>query len=150
VEALRDQVTADNGLSMVAPDVDQDVVGHVMFTRALLDAPRRLVEVQVLSPVAVLPARQNHGIGTALIKAGLQVMTDRSVRVVFLEGDPGYYSRLGFVAGAPLGFRKPSLRIPEPAFQALRLPTHEPWMTGTLVYSETFWQLDAVGLRDDE
>lgn len=149
VEALRDQVTAGNGLSMVATDVDQDVVGHVMFTRALLDAPRRLVEVQVLSPVAVLPARQNHGIGTDLIKAGLQVMTDRSVPVVFLEGDPGYYSRLGFVAGAPLGFRKPSLRIPDPAFQALRLPTHEPWMTGTLVYSETFWQLDAVGLRDD-
>jgi putative acetyltransferase len=28
------------------------------------------------------------------------------------------------------------------------LPVHEPWMTGTLVYSEIFWRLDAVGLRD--
>ncbi len=149
VEALRAQITGDSGLSMVATDDDQDVVGHVMFSAALLDAPRRLVEVQVLSPVAVLPAVQDRGIGTALVEAGLQIMLDRSVPVVFLEGDPGYYSRLGFVAGAPLGFRKPSLRIPDPAFQALRLPTHEPWMTGTLVYPETFWRLDAVGLRDD-
>jgi putative acetyltransferase len=150
VDALRDQFTSGNGVSLVAVDENQEVVGHVMFTRGMLDAPRRLVEVQVLSPLAVRPARQNLGIGTALINAGLQVMVERSVPVVFLEGDPGYYSRLGFAPGAPQGFRKPSLRIPDPAFQALRLPEHEPWMTGTLVYAETFWRLDAVGLRDDE
>ena len=75
-------------------------------------------------------------------------MVKRSVPVVFLEGNPGYYSRLGFVGGAQQGFRKPSLRIPDAAFQAVRLPAHESWMTGTLVYSEPFWRLDAVGLRD--
>ena len=150
VDALRDQITSDNGVSLVAVDENRDVVGHVMFTRSLLDAPRRLVEVQVLGPLAVLPARQNLGVGAALIKAGLQLMVERSVPVVFLEGAPGYYSRLGFTAGAPQGFRKPSLRIPDRAFQALRLPEHQPWMTGTLVYAETFWRLDAVGLRDGE
>lgn len=129
-------------------DADGDVVGHVMFTRGLLDAPLRLVEVQVLSPVAALPVRQGRGIGSALIRAGLEIMIERSVSVVFLEGDPGYYSRLGFAAGAEQGFRKPSLRIPDAAFQAVRLPHHQPWMTGTLVYSETFWRHDAVGLRD--
>ncbi|MBB3676435.1 hypothetical protein [Modestobacter versicolor] len=66
---------------------------------------------------------------------------------VFLEGDPAYYGRLGFVAGAGLGFRRPSLRIPEPAFQAVLLPAHEPWMTGTFVYPDVFWRHDAVGLR---
>lgn len=147
VDALREHITSNSGVSLVAVD-EQDVIGHVMFTRSLLDAPRRLVEVQVLSPVAVLPARQRQGVGAALVRAGLRVMVERSVPVVFLEGDPRYYSRLGFAAGAPQGFRKPSLRIPDPAFQALRLPDHEPWMTGTLVYSETFWRLDAVGLRD--
>ncbi len=97
-------------------DADGNVVGHVMFTRGLLDALQRLVEVQVLSPVAVLPVRQGRGIGSALIRAGLEVMIERSVSVVFLEGDPGYYSRLGFAAGAEQGFRKPSLRIPDAAF----------------------------------
>ena len=45
------------------------------------------------------------------------------------------------------GFRKPSLRIPDAAFQVIRFATHQPWMTGTLVYPEAFWALDCVGLR---
>jgi len=51
-------------------------------------------------------------------------------------------------AAAELGFRKPSLRIPDAAFQALPMPAYEPWMTGTLVYSHVFWEHDAVGLRE--
>ena len=42
-----------------------------MFTRSLLDAPRRLVDVQVLSPLGVLPEHQRQGIGSALVRAGL-------------------------------------------------------------------------------
>jgi putative acetyltransferase len=148
VDDLRALVSADDGLSMVA-EVDGAVSGHVMFTRSLLDARRRLVDVQVLSPLAVPPAKQGQGIGSALIRHGLQVMSERGVPAVFLEGDPGYYRRWGFRAGAPLGFRKPSLRIPDAAFQVMLLPAYEPWMTGTLVYSEVFWRHDAVGLRDD-
>jgi len=126
------------------------VLGHVLFTRSLLDAPCCLVEVQVLSPAAVLPQRQGEGIGSSLISHGLQAFAERQVPLVFLEGPPSYYSRLGFRPGAELDFRKPSLRIPDAAFQVLALPAYEPWMTGTLVYSAPFWEYDAVGLRDDE
>ena len=84
------------------------------------------------------------------MRAGLQEMTARDVPVVFLEGDPAYYRRLGFVAGADHGFRRPSLRIPGPAFQVVLLPAYEPWMTGTHVYAEAFWRHDAVGLRDPD
>jgi putative acetyltransferase len=119
-----------------------------MFTQSLLDAPRRLVPVQVLSPIGVLPAWQRQGIGTAMIRRGLDLLTERGVPLVFLEGPPEYYSRLGFQPGGSQGFRKPSLRIPDPAFQVMRLPSYEPWMTGTLIYAEAFWRHDAVGLRD--
>ena len=118
-----------------------------MLTRSLLDAPRRLVDVQVLSPVAVLPEYQGQDIGSALIRDDLVIMAERSVPVVFLEGLPAYYSRFGFAPGAEQGSRKPSLRIPDVAFQAIRLPAFEAWMSGTLVYSDTFWRHDAVGLR---
>ena len=59
------------GLSFVA-DIDDTVVGHVMFTRSILDAPKRLVDVLVLSPLSVLPEHQRHGVGTALAAYGLQ------------------------------------------------------------------------------
>ena len=147
VDELRSAVSSRDGLSLVAEDAGV-VVGHVMLTRSLLDAPRRLVDVQVLSPLAVLPGHQRAGIGSSLVRRGLRVMAERSVPVVFVEGPPAYYSRLGFGAGAEQGFRKPSLRIPDAAFQALPLPAYRPWMTGTLVYAETFWRHDCVGLRD--
>ena len=148
VDELRRAATPRDALSLVALEADE-VVGHVLFTRSLLDAPPRLVDVQVLSPVGVLPERQNQGIGSALIRQGLAMLAERGVPLVFLEGAPGYYSRLGFEPGADHGFRKPSLRIPDAAFQMVRLPAYEPWMTGTLVYSHVFWDYDAVGLRDE-
>ncbi len=147
VDDLRAGFGEGEGIALVAEHGD-DVVGHVMFTPSLLDAPRRLVSVYVLSPVGVLPAWQKRGVGSALIRRGLEILAERAVPVVFFEGAPQYYSRFGFEPGAGQGFRKPSLRIPDAAFQALRLPSYEPWMTGTLVYSETFWRHDAVGLRD--
>jgi putative acetyltransferase len=146
VDDLRDALAKDEGLSLVAEHGDE-VVGHLMFTSSLLDAPRRLVAVQVLSPVGVLPAWQKRGAGSAMIRRGLEILTERAVPVVFVEGPPQYYSRFGFEPGAEQSFRKPSLRIPDAAFQALRLPSYEPWMTGTLVYSEAFWRNDSVGLR---
>ena len=91
---------------------------------------------------------QGQGIAGALIGRGLEILSARRVPAVFLEGDPRYYGRLGFVSAKPLGFRKPSLRIPDAAFQVRMLPAHEPWMTGTVVYHDAFWRHQAVGLRD--
>jgi len=147
VGALRETITPGDGLSLVA-EQDGQVVGSVLFTRSLLDAPRRPVDVQVLSPLAVEPGHQKSGIGSALVRRGLEVLAERSVPLVFLEGDPAYYSRFGFARAGDLGFRKPSLRIPDAGFQAVKLPAYEPWMTGTLVYAEPFWRYDVVGPRE--
>jgi putative acetyltransferase len=150
VSDLRRRVSAAAGLSLVAQHGGWDageLVGHVMFTPAVLDAPRQLVTVEVLSPLAVLPQWQRRGVGGALVRHGIEILAARSVPLVFLEGDPGYYSRLGFVSGGRLGYRRPSLRIPPAAFQAMRLPACQAWMTGTLVYPEVFWNHDLVGRR---
>ncbi|MEU8262359.1 N-acetyltransferase [Micromonospora sp. NPDC048999] len=145
VDALRRD--DPNALSFVSEEADE-VVGHVMFSQCLLDAARRTVGVASLSPLAVAPEWQRRGIGSALIRRGLQELDERGVPLVFLEGDPRYYSRAGFGPAVEHGFRKPSLRIPDWAFQVVKLSAYEPWMTGTFVYSETFWRHDCVGVRD--
>lgn len=133
--------------SLVADD-GGDVVGHVQLTRAWLDARERLVEVPVLSPLSVRPDRQRGGIGRALVAAAVEAAAADGAPAVFLEGDPGYYSRLGFARASDHGFTRPSVRIPDAAFQVVVLPAREPWMTGAVVYAEAFWVLDCVGLRD--
>ncbi|MEP9365371.1 N-acetyltransferase [Nocardioides sp. CN2-186] len=128
--------------------VDGTVVGHVQLSRSWVDARRELVGVLVLSPLSVSPAHQGSGIGTALLSAAVAEAERLGAPAVFLEGDPGYYGSRGWSPATPLGFTRPSVRIPEPAFQVVVLPAHETWMTGALVYCEPFWALDCVGLRD--
>jgi len=134
-------------LSFVA-EQDGRVVGHVAFTRGWLDAPQRLVEVLVLSPLSVLPSSQGTGVGSALVRRTLELLQDRPEPLVFLEGSPSYYGRLGFRPGGPHGFTAPSTRIPPAAFQFAVLPSYQGWMTGALVYPDAFWEHDSVGLRD--
>ena len=147
VGQLRATIPPASCLSLVASD-DGTIVGHVMFSRGFLDATPSLVEVEVLSPLAVAGSHRRRGIGAELVANGVKVLADRGVPAVFLEGDPRYYGRLGFEPALPRGFGKPSDRIPDEAFQVLVTNTHEPWMTGALVYPEAFWLNDLVGLRD--
>jgi putative acetyltransferase len=146
VDALRVAAAPLPPISLVAT-VDGRVVGHVLLSACRLDAPRRLVDVLSLSPLAVHPDHQRKGIGTRLIEHALAEADRRRVPLVFLEGSPRYYGARGFETASAAGFRSPSLRIPDAALQVARLSAYEPWMTGTFVYSEAFWALDAVGLR---
>jgi putative acetyltransferase len=145
VSAMRESV-AWLGLSFVG-EQDGEVVGHVSYTRAWVDAPDRVVDVLVLSPVSVRPDRQRQGIGSSLVTGTLELMRERDEPLVFLEGDPRYYARLGFEPAGPWGFTAPSVRIPEHAFQAVRLPSYDDALTGALVYPDVFWRHDCVGLR---
>jgi putative acetyltransferase len=146
-DALRRAAAPLPPISLVA-DAGGQVVGHVLLSASRLDAPRRLVDVMVLSPLGVRPEWQRRGIGTALVEHALAAAEGSGVPLVFLEGSPHFYGVRGFRRASPLGFRRPSLRIPDAGFQVSLLSSFEPWMTGTLVYSEPFWAFDRVGLRD--
>jgi putative acetyltransferase len=124
------------------------VVGFAMVTRNRLDTSQRTIDVGVLSPLAVGPAFQRSGVGRALVERAIADTDAAGLPALFLEGDPAYYARVGFDPAVPLSFRKPSLRIPDAAFQVVLLSGYQAWMTGTLVYAEPFWDHDCVGLRD--
>ncbi|HEX6682995.1 MAG TPA: N-acetyltransferase [Candidatus Limnocylindrales bacterium] len=143
---LFDVLAAQGALSYVA-EAGGEVVGHVALSGSWIDAEPSLVEVLVLSPLSVLPSHQRQGIGGRLVRHAIAAAEQAGVPALFLEGSPAYYSRFGFQPAAAHGFTKPSVRIPDAAFQVVQLPAHEPWMTGAFVYRDAFWALDCVGLR---
>jgi putative acetyltransferase len=91
VQALLAQVP--DVLSLVGI-LDARVVGHGLFT------PCRVIghsgEAALQGPLAVAPAYQQQGVGTALVQTGLQRLAAGGVRQVFVLGDPAYYRRFGF------------------------------------------------------
>jgi putative acetyltransferase len=148
VAALAADLRATHGCAELVAEESHAVVGHVLLSRSWVDARRALVDVLVLSPLSVLPSHQLRGVGTELVAAAIEGARRHGAPALFLEGDPDYYSRRGFEPATPRGFTRPSVRIPEPAFQVAVLDRHEEWMTGALVYCEPFWAHDCVGLRD--
>jgi putative acetyltransferase len=148
VAALADDLRATHARVELVAEQDDEVVGHVLLSRSWVDARRALVDVLVLSPLSVAPQSQGRGVGSALVAAAIAEARRLGTPALFLEGDPGYYSRLGFEPATPRGFTRPSVRIPDPAFQVVVLDALEEWMRGALVYCEPFWTHDSVGLRD--
>jgi putative acetyltransferase len=147
-ESLQDGRYGTDGISLVG-EVAGRLVGHVLLSRSWLDAPDRLVNVLVLSPLSVVPKQQRLGVGGQLVRRALAAADHAGAPMVFLEGAPAYYSRLGFETASVRGFASPSVRIPDAAFQVALLRSYEPWMTGALAYAEAFWAFDCVGLRDE-
>lgn len=135
------------GIVAVADDV---VVGHVRLTRGWVDTPDRVVEVLVLGPLSVAPEHQRQGIGGRLLTEALAVADRLGAPGVFLEGDPGYYGRQGWRPAAEIGVTPPSERIPAPGCQVVTLSRYDDTIRGRLVYADTFWAHDCVGLRGDD
>ena len=128
-------------------EVDANPVGYVQLSRGWIDADRELVETLVLSPLGVLPTHQRRGVGRALCAAAVDQARGLGVAAVFLEGNPAYYGPLGWEPASAHGLVAPSRRIPAPGFQVVLLPSWQSWMTGAVVYNDTFWACDLVGLR---
>lgn len=91
-ELLRDTGVA---LSLVGT-IDGRVAAHAILTRCGVRGHR--LKAALLGPLAVAPARQRQGLGSAIVRAGLRYLQDEGVSRVLVLGDPGYYGRLGFVA----------------------------------------------------
>jgi len=91
VEALRRAGAL--AVSLVA-EMDGQVVGHIAFSPVTIsDGTPGWFGA---GPLSVLPARQKHGIGSALVREGLAVLKEHGARGCALVGDPAYYRRFGF------------------------------------------------------
>jgi putative acetyltransferase len=119
VEALRLGPAFIPGLSLVAVE-GSEVVGHILFTRLTVRGEGGTHEALALAPMAVVPAWQRKGIGSALVRRGLEDAREQGHRAVIVLGHPGYYPRFGFRPAQPLGIQSP-FEAPVDAFLVLGL-----------------------------
>lgn len=103
-------------LALVA-EQDGAIVGHIAF-EALAVSPDPGYPVWALAPPAVLPERQNRGIGTALVREGLEWGRASGVGFVAVLGAPVYYTRFGFRRALARGLKAP---WSGPLFMGLKL-----------------------------
>ena len=71
-----------------------EIIAHVCFT--LAHVPHDSRRVALLGPLAVAPGQQRQGVGSAIVRAGLEEMRAAGVARVLALGDPAYYGRFGF------------------------------------------------------
>ena len=119
VDALR--IHAEDVLSLVASDDDNDdgVIGHILFSPVTHTGAATL-RAMGLAPMAVPPERQRMGIGSALVRAGLEECRRRGVEAVFVVGHPEYYPRFGFTRASHFGITC-EFEVPDDVFMALEL-----------------------------
>jgi putative acetyltransferase len=105
-------------LSLVAEPPDGGVAGAILFTPAGVESPDRRIDGMLLGPLAVLPERQRQGIGSALVRRGLELLRERGCPFVVLVGHPEYYPRFGFERASALGLVCPWDGVPDEAWMA--------------------------------
>ncbi|PHS38255.1 MAG: GNAT family N-acetyltransferase [Robiginitomaculum sp.] len=99
----------DIKVSLVAT-VDAHIVGHIVLskmTSKTTDETSNPVRILGLAPVSVLPAYQNQGIGSVLIRRSLALAKTSDWQAVFLLGHADYYPRFGFNAKLAQPFTSP-------------------------------------------
>lgn len=116
VDTLRKQ--AHPVVSLVAEE-GGTIVGHAMFSPVILHGRADLL-LMGLAPMAVVPHNQRRGVGSALVRAGLEQCRRLGCGAVVVLGHPGYYPRFGFVPAANFGLEC-EYDAPEEAFMALEL-----------------------------
>jgi putative acetyltransferase len=91
-------------LSLVAVS-EGSLVGGVAFSAITLEPTAPGLRLAGLGPLAVLPDYQGRGIGSRLVRTGLQQCLELGVAAVFLVGEPEFYSRFGFGRASIFGIR---------------------------------------------
>jgi len=95
---------APGSLALVAERAGS-IAGHILFSAVTIEGRERSWPAVGLGPMAVEPDDQRRGIGSALVRAGLDACAARGEGLVFVLGHPDYYPRFGFRLAARLGLR---------------------------------------------
>jgi putative acetyltransferase len=134
VDALRERPGV---ISLVAARMGM-VLGHILFSPVEIVGAPTPARVAGLGPMAVLPTHQRAGIGSQLVRAGLEACRGAAYDAVVVLGHPQFYPRFGFAPASRFGLRS-EYDVPDPVFMALELrPGALPAQGGLVKYRPEF------------
>ncbi len=136
VDALRKN--CPDTISLVA-ESSRMIVGHIFFSPVSIEGAEKQLTGMGLAPMAVNPDEQKHGIGTRLIKAGLEILHKRNYPFVVVLGYPAYYRRFGFVPASQYGLKCQWEGVPDDALMVLLLDqAFSSKLSGVVRYRDEF------------
>jgi len=121
-----------NGAATVALVAEDggEIIGQAAFSKVFVGGQD--VRWHGCGPVSVLPARHKQGIGSALMRAGLERLRALGSKGCVVVGDPNYYPRFGFANTAAIF--EPG--VPPEVFMAIRFAGEMP--KGEVKFDEAF------------
>jgi putative acetyltransferase len=112
------------------------VVGHVGFSHLpIWSADGAVTRAAALAPLAVLRRHQRTGIGSALVRLGLEACGAAGVAGIVVLGNPAFYGRFGFSAALASRLDAP---FSGEAFMALELTPGALRRGGKVRYASAF------------
>ena len=132
VAALRKSEAFIPELSVVA-EIDGELAGHILFTRATVGGDEALV----LAPLAVRPKYQRQGVGSALIAKGHEIAAQLGYSYSLVLGSETYYPRAGYIPAVQFGIEVPE-GFPSDNFMAVKLRENAGPVCGPVTYPKEF------------
>lgn len=136
VDSLR--TACPDAVSLVSVE-NITIVGHIFFSPVVVSGEKKAIKGMGLAPMAVLPHRQRQGIGSLLVKAGIDVIRERNCPFIIVLGHPEYYPRFGFVPASQRGLTCHWQGVPDDAFMVLILDeSNMAGVSGIVRYRDEF------------
>ncbi|RIX53702.1 GNAT family N-acetyltransferase [Paenibacillus nanensis] len=120
IDRIRESESFVPELSLVAV-LQQEIVGHVMLSKAAVYNGKTKHTVIALAPLAVQPEYQKQGIGKRLVQEGLKLGKELGFPLGFLIGHPDYYPKLGFKPARSFGYELKQYNVPDEVFMVSEL-----------------------------
>jgi putative acetyltransferase len=105
-------------LASLVAEQNGRIIGHILFSRTLIETADESLLSVALAPMAVSPSHQRRGIGSQLVLSGVQWLRTRGERSVLVLGHPNFYQQFGFSTERARTLTTP---FPPEAFMALEL-----------------------------
>ncbi|HRN94665.1 MAG TPA: N-acetyltransferase [Chitinophagales bacterium] len=137
VELLRKSSAFIPELSLVAWFQNQ-IVGHILFTKIKIVNNENDTESLALAPMAVLPEFRQKGIGGQLVNSGIEEAKELGYKSIIVLGHEHYYPKFGFEPAEKWNIKSP-YDVPANVFMALELtPNGLENTSGLVVYPKEF------------